>query len=101
MDEYAHSWSKEWKTHDSEKTSRQEQRESSHGRQRDVWDELAEVDRVRQSKNAEKVINYLESRLSDLTTVKSEGEEETSDYNHDVFAARHREVVKKGAGKQE
>lgn len=96
-----HAWSREWRTHDIEETSRQEQRESGHDHHRDVWDELAEVDRVRQEKNAEQVINYLESRLSELTTVTSEKKEETSDYKHDVFANHHREVVRKGAGKRE
>jgi len=99
-------WSQEWQNrHNKEEKSQEEsghrQSETAHDLGDDVWDELEEVSRIHREKQAEEVINYLESRLSQLTTVDSKADESTSPREHDLFARHHKEVVKKGAGKQE
>lgn len=91
-------WPRGWETHNQKGEEAQKRSKADHDSRDDVWDELEEVDRLRKEKNAEEVLDYMESRLSQLTRVDSE-EEETSTQQHDLFSKHHKEVVKKGADK--
>jgi hypothetical protein len=94
-------WPQEWETRHKKGEENRRRSESDHDLGDDVWDELEEVGRIHRKKKAEEVIDYLESRLSHLTTVDSEEDESTPPQEHDLFSKHHKEVVEKGAGKRE
>jgi hypothetical protein len=94
-------WPQEWQTQHEKQEEDHRQSKVDHDLGDDVWDELEEVGRIHKEKKAEEVINYLESRLSQLTTVDPERDESTPSQEHDLFSKHHKEVVEKGAGKRE
>jgi hypothetical protein len=101
VQESAHSWPQEWGSdHDQEKHSR-DRSSKDHEQREDIWEELAKINQVHGEKRAEQVIEYLETRLSQLESADTISEEEDSDVQQDPFSSHHSKVVNKGAGEYE
>ena len=99
--ESAHSWPREWGSGHAQERYSRDRSSKDHEQREDIWAELAKINQVHDEKRAEQVIEYLETRLSQLESADTICEEGESDIQQDPFSSHHSKVVNKGAGEYE